>query len=48
MVYTSGERVKEIVRIFTKYGLSYIVDKKNKKDKKSKKGGWQWGGDVLL
>ena len=35
MVYTSGERVKEIVRIFTKYGLSYIVDKKNKKDKKS-------------
>ena len=26
MVYTSGERVKEIVRIFTKYGLSYIVD----------------------
>ena len=35
MVYTSGERVKEIVKIFTKYGLSYIVDKKNKKDKKS-------------
>ena len=35
MVYTSGERVKEIVRVFTKYGLSYIVDKKNKKDKKS-------------
>ena len=32
MVYTSGERVKEIVRIFTKYGLSYIVDKKNKKE----------------
>ena len=30
MVYTSGERVKEIVKIFTKYGLSYIVDKKNK------------------
>lgn len=35
MVYTSGERVKEIIKIFTKYGLSYIIDKKNKKDKKS-------------
>lgn len=35
MMHPSSERVKEIVKVFTKYGISYILDKKNKEDKKS-------------
>lgn len=33
MIYTSRERVKEIIKVFTKYGLNYVLNKK--KDKKS-------------
>ena len=35
MEYTSSKRVKEVIKVFSKYGLNYILDIKNKKDKKS-------------
>ena len=38
---SSVTRFKEILKVFTNYGLGYLLGKKEEKEKKSQKGIWR-------